>query len=89
MTSAHPRLILVCGPSGCGKTTVANELSEALGHAAVIYQDANFDQPFLNYAERNDDSFESPSSVSSSWLQFERPHLPHYFMLTLATFPQN
>jgi len=65
MTSAQPRLILVCGPSGCGKTTVANELAEALGNAAVIHQDDNFDQPFLNYAERTDDSFESPSSVGS------------------------
>jgi uridine kinase len=67
MSSAQPRLILVCGPSGCGKTTVANELAEELGNAVIIHQDDYFDQPFLDYAERTDDSFESPSSVRSKY----------------------
>jgi uridine kinase len=58
-----PLLVLVCGPSGCGKTTVANELAAALGNAVVIHQDDYFRHTFLNYAERTDDSYESPASV--------------------------
>jgi uridine kinase len=75
-----PKLVLIVGPSGCGKSTLATKLAESFcKHSgalscSTIRQDEYFTQDFIDYAERQDDSFETAEHID--WVKL-RADLRH------------